>query len=283
VSAVRKSGQQPKQIASVASSSYRLHTNIRQRFRTHKQRQSALCILAIMAIEPLPGERERQQEVARQQRIAYKEKPRSRAGAILLGLLLFFALGIAGAVWLLRHAGTNGAAGTIASYLMGNRESFNTSAPDVVSQIQRLNRLETVSYSVDTVVEGKRTNAVLPDLLFGDRLLLVVHGQVVAGVDLSKLKPESVQVNGRSVTIELPASQIFTTKIDSAKTKVFARTTGLLVQADPNLESDTRSTAENQILQAATTDGILDTARSNARGSMESLLRGLGFETVTVR
>ncbi|SEC39140.1 DUF4230 domain-containing protein [Terriglobus roseus] len=237
-----------------------------------------------MAINQTPDEeRARQYEVARQQRMTYKEKPRSRAGAILIGLLLFFALGTAGAVWLLRQAGTDGAAGRIAGFLMSGRESFNTSAPDVVNQIQRLNRLETVSYSVDTVVEGKRTNAVLPDLLFGDRLLLVVHGQVVAGVDLSKLKPESVQVSGRSVTIELPASQIFTTKIDSTKTKVFARTTGLLVQADPNLESDTRSTAETQILQAATADGILDTARSNARGSMESLLRGLGFETVTVR
>lgn len=237
-----------------------------------------------MAIDPITDdERARQYEVARQQRITYKEKPPGRAGAILLGLLLFFALGIAGAVWLLRHAGTEGAAGKIAGLLLSGRENFNTSAPDVVNQIQRLNRLETVSYSVDTVVEGKHTNAVLPDLLFGDRLLLVVHGQVVAGVDLSQLKPESVQVNGRSVTIELPASQIFTTKIDSAKTKVFARTTGLLVQADPSLESDTRSVAETQILQAATTDGILDTARSNARGSMESLLHGLGFQQVTIR
>ena len=257
---------------------------MQQSFLRHEQRQTALCILANMATDPImEDERERQHEVARQQRIAYREKPRSRVGAILFGLLLFFALGIAGAVWLLRHAGTDGAAGKVAAYLLGGRESFNTTAPDVVNQIQRLNRLETVSYSVDTVVEGKHTNAVLPDLLFGDRLLLVVHGQVIAGVDLSQLKPEAVQVSGRSVTMELPPSQIFTTRIDSAKTKVFARTTGILTQADPNLESDTRSTAETQILQAATSDGILDTARSNARGSMESLLHGLGFETVTVR
>lgn len=238
-----------------------------------------------MATDPAPStaERERQQEVARQQRIAYKEKPRSRAGAILLGLLLFFVIGVAGAVVLLRHAGGSGSAAKLADLLLSGRNTFNTSAPDVVHQIQRLNRLETVSYSVDTVVEGKHTNAVLPDLLFGDRLLLVVHGQVVAGVDLSQLKPDSVHVTGRAVTVDLPPSQIFTTRIDNAKTRVFARTTGLLVQGDPNLESDTRRTAENQIMQAATSDGILDTARSNARGSMESLLRGLGFEQVTVR
>ncbi len=239
----------------------------------------------IMAIDPAPSnaERLRQQEVARQQRIAYKRKPRSRAGAVLFALLLFFALGVLGAVLLLRHAGRAGTAGQLASLLISGHESFNTGVPDVVRQIQRLNRLETVSYSVDTVVEGKHTNTVLPDLLFGDRLILVVHGQVVAGVDLSQLRPDAVQVNGRSITLDLPPSQIFMTRIDSGKTRVFARTTGLLTQADPNLESDARHTAENQILQAATNDGIRDAARSNARASMEALLHGLGFQQVTVR
>jgi hypothetical protein len=182
-----------------------------------------------------------------------------------------------------KSADSTGVLRRVSALLMGGNTTFNTSAPDVISQIQRLNRLETVSYSVDTVVEGKHTNMVLPDLLFGDRLLLVVHGRVIAGVDLSQLKPESVHVDGRSVTVDLPTSQIFTTAIDNGKTRVYARTTGLLVQADPNLETDTRKTAENQILQAATSDGILDTARANARASMESLLRGLGFQQVTVR
>jgi hypothetical protein len=83
--------------------------------------------------------------------------------------------------------------------------------------------------------------------------------------------------------VDLPPSQIFTSKIDTSKTKVFARSTGLLVQADPNLEIDTQKLAENQVLQAASKDGILDTARANARTGMESLLRGLGFQQVTVR
>ena len=236
-----------------------------------------------MSSDPVPSstERARQEEVARQQRVAYKQKPPSRVGALLFSLFLFFVLGIAGCVVLLRHAGSGGIAGQLGSLLLSGHESFTT-APDVVSQIQRLNKLETVSYSVDTVVEGKHTNSVLPDLLFGDRLLLVVHGQVIAGVDLSQLKADSVHVDGHSVTLDLPPSQIFTTRIDSAKTRVFARTTGMLTQADPDLESDTRTAAENQILQAATSDGILDTARGNARNNMESLLRGLGFTQVTV-
>lgn len=227
-------------------------------------------------------ERDRQYEVRRQERVTANRKPRSWAGLVFFLMLVCLALGIAAGAFVLRRADTNAYFGTIAGALLGNHTETAT-APMVVNQIQRLNRLESVQYSIDTVVEGHRTSAVLPDLLFGDRLLLVVHGQVIAGVDLSQLKPENVQVSGKSITVDLPSSQIFTTRIDEGKTRVFARTTGLLVPADPNLESDTRRTAEQQIQEAATKDGILDSARSNARNSVEGLLRGLGFNQVTVR
>ncbi len=240
-----------------------------------------------MSLDPAPSsaERVRQEEVARQQRIAHAEARRSSRGwpiFTLFVLLASLSLGCLLMLYVVRRAGSGTLLGTVADRLVRGHDQF-ASAPDVVSQIQRLNRLETVRYSVDTVVEGKHTNAVLPDLLFGDRLLLVVHGQVIAGVDMSKLRPESVHVEGHAVTVDLPASEVFTSRIDSGKTRVFARTTGLLTPADPNLESDTRKAAETQILQAATSDGILDAARSNARSSMESLLRGLGFLNVTVR
>lgn len=240
-----------------------------------------------LSIQPrmTPDEQRSQYEAAaRQHRVNHAEsRPKSRAGAVLLGLLLFFLLGLAAMVLVLRHAGTAGFAGRLATTLLGRSTAFDTTAPVVVEQIQKLNRLETVSYSVDTVVEGKRSSAVLPDALFGDKLLLIVHGQVVAGIDLARLKPESVVVQGRSVSVELPPSEIFSTRIDENKSRVFARETGLFVPTDPNLETETRRTAESQILTSAQGDGILDTARSNGRASIESLLHGLGFQQVTVR
>lgn len=224
------------------------------------------------------------EETARQQRVTRaEERPRSRVGAILLGLLLCFVLGLAAMVLVLRQAGTGGFAGRMVASLLNRPTTFDTSAPVVVEQIQKLSRLETVSYSVDTVVEGRRSSAVLPDSLFGDKLLLIVHGQVFAGIDLGKLRPESVHVQGKAVAVELPASEIFSTRIDENKSRVFARETGLFVPSDPNLETETRRTAESQILRSAQSDGILDTARSNGRASIESLLRGLGFEQITVR
>lgn len=60
------------------------------------------------------------------------------------------------------------------------------------------------------------------------------------------------------------------------------RSTGVLVPADPNLETDTRAKAEQQLQQSALADGILDTASKNARATITTLLYSLGFKQVDV-
>src|SRR5579884_2218922 len=57
------------------------------------------------------------------------------------------------------------------------------SQPAVVNRIQQLRRLETVAFTLDKIVSGQKEGRILPDFLVGDRLLLVVQGQVVAGID----------------------------------------------------------------------------------------------------
>ena len=205
---------------------------------------------------------------------------RSVAG-ILLAILLALALGAVGLAVFLRHA-TSGILERAATAITGRATTFDTSVPAVVQRIQRLNRLETVVYSIDTVVEGDKSSPVLPDLLAGDRILLVVHGQSIAGIDLSQLKPEDVRIDGRSIHVTLPASQLFVTTIDNQHTRVYARSTGLLVPVDQNLETDTRAKAQQQLQQTALSDGILDTARKNARATVTTLLYSLGFQQVDV-
>jgi len=208
----------------------------------------------------------------------------TRRGSGTLILILFsLILGAAAIVVFLRQA-TTGIMGRVATAITGRTTTFDTSVPAVVQKIQRLNRLETVVYSIDTVVEGSKSSAVLPDLLAGDRILLVVHGQSIAGIDLSQLKPEDVRIdnNGQSIHVSLPPSQIFHTSLDNQHTRVYMRSTGVLVPADPNLETDTRAKAEQQLQQTALSDGILDAASKNARASLTILLYGLGFRDVTV-
>jgi hypothetical protein len=81
----------------------------------------------------------------------------------------------------------------------------------------------------------------------------------------------------------LPAAQILVTRIDNARSRVYERTTGVLVPPDPNLESQVRQAAEQQITQSAQDDKILDKARDNARVTVTGLLYALGFKRVDVQ
>jgi Protein of unknown function (DUF4230) len=200
-------------------------------------------------------------------------------GRITAALLLGIALGVLGLVVIARQAAPsfwNGWAGR----LLARGTKIDVSQPTVVNKIQQLQRLETVVYTMDKVVSGDKENPILPDFLAGDRLLMVVHGEVVAGVDFSGLNSGDVAVDERKVILRLPSAQVFSTRIDNERTKVYSRQTGLLVPVDPNLETQVRQEAERQMQQAALLDGILKTANTNARNTLTSLLEGLGFERV---
>jgi hypothetical protein len=192
-------------------------------------------------------------------------------GALLLGVLGFVMLSRNSGPALLSH---------IWSAVTGRTLSIDVSQPTVVNRIQQLQRLETVVYTMDKVVSGAKENPIFPDFLAGDRLLLLVHGEVVAGIDFSGLKPGDVKVEGKQILLHLPAAQVFSTRLDSAKTRVYSRQTGLLVPTDPNLESQVRQEAERQLLEAALADGVLRTAQQNASSTITSLLQGLGFEKI---
>jgi len=159
---------------------------------------------------------------------------------------------------------------------------IDISRPTVVQQIQQLQRLETVVYSMEKIVTGAQDSRYLPRMLSGDRLLLIVHGEVTAGVDLAALEPTRVRIDGKSIDLTLPEATVFSTRLDNDRTRVYARETGLFSSPDPQLESEVRREAERQMTQAALDGGILKTAATNARTTLTSLLTGLGFETVKV-
>src|ERR1019366_7938259 len=211
----------------------------------------------------------------------YGARQRGRSFLFLAALGAGVVLGLL-AMMVFARVAQGGLLERVAGFVTGRPVRFDVSSPSVVEKIRQLSRLETVEYSLDKIVEGERQSALLPDFVAGDKLLLVAHGEVIAGIDLGQFKAGDVVVNGDTVHVRLPAAQILTTRIDNGRTRVYSRTTSLLVPSDPNLEGEVRETAEKQIAQAALDDGILEKARQNGRTSVTALLYGLGFRTVGV-
>jgi hypothetical protein len=154
-------------------------------------------------------------------------------------------------------------------------------APTVVRRVQALSKLETSRYTLEKILDAKRTRQYVPEFLAGEKLVFVAHGEVVGGVDLSKLSREDVRVSGDSISVDLPEPEILYSRIDNEKSYVYERETGLFSEPDKDLESRIRATAEEQLRASALEDGILAESERNARLTLDALLTSMGYTEVT--
>jgi uncharacterized protein DUF4230 len=154
------------------------------------------------------------------------------------------------------------------------------SLPTVVEEIRSLARLETAAGTMQQVVEGERSVKPLPAWLIGDRILFVAQGEAIAGVDLTQLRPEDVRVVAGRVHVRLPEPALFSVHLDEPNCRVYDRTVGWLNRPDPELESRVRQRAVEKLTEAAYDQGLLTTARENARTTVAQLLHRLGARDV---
>ncbi len=149
----------------------------------------------------------------------------------------------------------------------------------IIHQVRSLARLETVQYTVEKVVAAEEGQNHFK-FLFGDKLLFVAHGIVIAGIDLQKLQPQDLWVQDGVLYVRLPPAEVFLATLDNEKSYVYDRDTGLLTHGDIHLETQARRVAEREIRQAAIADGILETAQQNAENYLSRLFRSLGYPEV---
>jgi hypothetical protein len=149
----------------------------------------------------------------------------------------------------------------------------------IVHEVRSLARLETIQYSVEKIITAESGQGPF-GFLFGDRLLFVAHGTVIAGVDLEKLTPDDLRVEDGVLYVTLPEAEIFIASLDNEDSYIYERDTGLFTRGNQLLETEARQAAEEEILNAAIEDGILDQATINAQSYLLRLFLNLGFPDV---
>lgn len=148
-----------------------------------------------------------------------------------------------------------------------------------INEIRALARLETIQYSVEKVITAEVGQGTF-GFAFGDKLLFVAHGIVIAGIDMEKLQPSDMTFDGTVLYVNLPPAEIFIATLDNEKSYVYDRETGLLTQGQVDLETLARQTAEDEIRKAALEDGILEQAQRNGEAYLIKFFNALGFKTV---
>jgi len=145
-----------------------------------------------------------------------------------------------------------------------------------INEVRALARLETIQYSIEKVITGETGGGTF-QALFGDKILFVGHGTVIAGIDMEKLQPEHMRFENGVLTVRLPPAEIFIATLDNEKSYVYDRETGILAKPDVNLETLVRQRAEEEIRAAAIEDGILEQAQVNAEAYLFKFFAALGY------
>ena len=136
-----------------------------------------------------------------------------------------------------------------------------------INEIRALARLETIQYSVEQVVTCN-INPLSADnplsVFTGDKLLFVGHGLAIAGIDMGKIQPGDMRLDGGTLYVKLPPTELFVVTLDNEKSYVYDREKGPITGTNSNLETNCRQAAEEKIQTAVLEDGILTQAQANA-------------------
>jgi hypothetical protein len=155
----------------------------------------------------------------------------------------------------------------------------------VIQQIRNASELTTAVFTMQAVVPTSQ-DAVLHGFVVGTtRLLYIAHGEVQAGVDLSQLNSQNIQVSGDRIRLQLPPPRILNSKIDVNRSRVYDYDRGFFSlgpDTAPELQSLAQQEALKKVVQTACTNGILEQARDRANLVVTQLLNGAGYKSVIV-
>jgi hypothetical protein len=170
------------------------------------------------------------------------------------------------------------------SWLSGS--TFQEEQGSFVEQIKEMNSLATAQAFTKAVIEqednkifGKEISADLPGTK--RKLLLVVPGTVLAGVDLKKVTENDILVDeeGKEMTIELPRAEILQSpSIDTANIKTFSVEGVFRSEVDWEEGFTLAQEAKDLIKQEAMDQGLLKTAEKNAEKSLREFFQQMGYK-----
>jgi hypothetical protein len=146
----------------------------------------------------------------------------------------------------------------------------------VLQEVATLGKLELVRYRFKDIVEHEAVREWLPN----PKAVLIVEGEAVGCIDLTKVTADDITVQNDSVVVHLPDPELCTYKIDHDRSRVFNTEYAFFEEA--GLVNEAYRHAEAQIQQSALSSGILNETRRNADQILRPLLERVSGRKVFI-
>ncbi|MCR9062759.1 MAG: DUF4230 domain-containing protein [Cytophagales bacterium] len=147
----------------------------------------------------------------------------------------------------------------------------------ILEKTKALGNLELVTFQFKDIIDQKLSRDYLPD----PRALLIVHGEAVGCINLSKIQKEDIRSEGDTITIMLPQPELCQYKIDHAKSSIYDAQYAFMNEA--LLFEEAYKSAEKKLKQSALESGILETTKENAQTMLKPLLESISQKPVLLK
>jgi hypothetical protein len=148
----------------------------------------------------------------------------------------------------------------------------------VIDKIEALGKLELVKFYLKDIVEKTKE---MEWWRSDSKVVLMVSGEVVGCIDLTKIDSSDVLITGNELLIKLPQPEICYFKVNHQDSKVYNIETGFFVD-EPELIDAAYKQAESQLEVAAFKMKIHDQTKANASLLLKPLLEDFTGKKVTI-
>ncbi len=160
----------------------------------------------------------------------------------------------------------------------------------VVTEIKKISEFTTYTYIDELIIHEKKAEEKeskghifgigkkdVPDTLRSE-IVMIVSGVTRAGYDLGKLSENDLKISGDTITVKLPATEIFDVIVNPSDTRMFVEDGKWSHEEVTAMQVNCR----NQMHQNALDRGILNKANEVGKEKVENLFKALGFKVITV-
>ena len=156
-------------------------------------------------------------------------------------------------------------------------DEIKTTHSIVIKEIASLGKMELVKYSFRDVVEQEIIRDFLPD----PKAILIVQGEAVGCIDLSKISEKDLVTKSDTLILNLPNPEVCYHKIDHSKSKIYK--TDYAFMNESLLLDEAYRKAEEQILQSALSSDILEQTKKNADLILKPLVENISKKKVIIK
>jgi hypothetical protein len=147
----------------------------------------------------------------------------------------------------------------------------------VLKEMTVLGKLELSNFSFRDVIEQELVRDYLPN----PKAILIVQGEAIGCLDLTKIKPEDIASKDDTLIVHLPDPELCSYRIDHSKSKIYD--TEYAFMNEQSLINEAYTRAEAKIKQSALEMGILEQTKKNAELVLKPLLESISGKKVVLQ